>query len=254
MNDMFSLAGSTALITGAGSGIGAAASEALASAGASVILVGRDLAKLNRQRKRILSLSATPIVECVRCDVSRTASVKSLARTVLAKRSVDILVNNAGIVARFPAEELPENKWDAVLATNLKGPFLLSQLFGAPMLERGRGKIINIASMLSFTGGLNASAYAASKGGLASMTRAFASEWAGRGVNVNAIAPGWFHTEATSALIKDRKRYRSIRDRIPAGRWGETDELQGAFIFLASRASDYVHGHVLCVDGGYLVR
>lgn len=254
MKSMFSLEGFTALITGAGSGIGAAAAEALAAAGAGVVLVGRDLEKLKRERTRILKLCDAPFVDVARCDVSRTSSVKALARTVLAKHAIDILVNNAGIVARFPAEEMPEDKWDAVLATNLKGPFLLSQLFGAPMLERGCGKIINIASMLSFTGGLNASAYAASKGGIATFTKACASEWAGRGVNVNAIAPGYFHTEATAALIKDRKRYNSIRARIPAGRWGETEELKGAFVFLASTASDYVHGHILCVDGGYLAR
>ncbi len=251
---LFDLHNATALITGAGSGIGAAAAEALAEAGAGLVLVGRDLAKLKSQRAHILGEYDPPCVEIHRCDVSRAASVRALAKQVLHKHTIDILVNNAGIVARYPAEHLPEEKWDAVLATNLKAPFLLMQLFGRPMLERGHGKIINVASMLSFTGGLNASAYAASKGGVATLTKAFASEWAGRGVNVNAVAPGYFHTFATSGIIADKKRYDAIRDRIPAGRWGEPEELKGAFVFLASAASDYIHGHILCVDGGYLAR
>ena len=254
MQQMFSLKNRTALITGAGSGIGAAAAEAFAEAGAAVVLVGRNVAKLKLEQKRIQKLFAAPIVEVVKCDVSDSAAVRNMARNVLKRHTIDILVNNAGVVARFPAEELPEDRWDAVLKTNLKAPFLLMQLFGKPMLARGNGKIINIASMLSFGGGLNASAYAASKGGVAQLTKAFASEWAGRGVNVNAIAPGYFHTFATSAIMNDRKRYISIKARIPAGRWGETEELKGTFVFLASHASDYVHGHVLCVDGGYLAR
>ncbi len=254
MSELFSLQGKLALITGGGSGIGAAAAEAFVEHGAGVILVGRSRVKLQRHAAHLRTIAPKAVVHVMPCDVSKSSAVRALAKRVLARHRVDILVNCAGIVARYPAESLPETEWDAVLATNLKAAFLLSQLLGRPMLERGEGKIINIASMLSFTGGLNASAYAASKGGVMQLTRAFASEWASRGVQVNAIAPGYIHTYATSGLIADKVRYESLRARIPAGRWGEPADLKGTFVFLASHASDYVNGHILCVDGGYLAR
>lgn len=250
----FSLKGKTALITGAGSGIGAGVAEAFAEAGASVVLVGRHLAKLRTVEKKIIKAYSSAITMCLQCDVTSPTQIRALTKKVLRTNTIDILVNAAGIVARYPAETLPEKEWDAVQNTNLKAVFLLSQLLGAPMLERGTGKIINVASMLSFTGGLNASAYSASKGGVAQLTKSLANEWAARGVNVNAVAPGYIHTFATSGLIKDKKRYDAIRARIPAGRWGEPEDLKAAFVFLASSASDYVHGHILCVDGGYLAR
>jgi len=253
-NISFSLTGKTALVTGAGSGIGAAVAEAFAGAGANVILVGRHLEKLRTVEKKIVKDNSSADVAGLRCDVTKPREIHALAKRVLGRHKVDILVNAAGIVARYPAESLPEKEWDAVQNTNLKAVFLLSQLFGTPMLKRGSGKIINVASMLSFTGGMNASAYAASKGGVAQLTKSLANEWASRGVNVNAIAPGYIHTFATSALMKNRKRYNAIRARIPAGRWGEPEDLKAAFVFLASSASDYIHGHILCVDGGYLAR
>lgn len=254
ISSLFSLSGKTALITGAGSGIGAAVAEAFAEAGANVILVGRQIKKLRTEENKIIKKHVSVNIAGYRCDVTKPQEIRLLGKKVLSRGSVDILVNAAGIVARYPAETLPDKEWDAVQNTNLKSVFLLSQLFGAPMLERGSGKIINVASMLSFTGGLNASAYAASKGGVAQLTKSLANEWASRGVNVNAIAPGYIHTFATSGLMKDKKRYNAIRSRIPAGRWGEPEDLKAAFVFLASSASDYIHGHILCVDGGYLAR
>jgi 2-dehydro-3-deoxy-D-gluconate 5-dehydrogenase len=183
------------------------------------------------------------------------ACEKLIEKTVTAFGSIDILVNNAGIIRRAAAEEYSEQDWDAVIAVNLTAAFRVSQLAGQQMLRRGAGgKIVNIASVLSFQGGIRVPAYAASKGGIAQLTKALANEWASRGINVNAIAPGYMATDNTEALRDDPIRSRQILERIPAGRWGEPRDLGGATVFLCSQASDYVHGHVLVVDGGWLAR
>ncbi len=175
-------------------------------------------------------------------------------RTVLAERRVDILVNNAGTQDRYPAAEFPLSAWDEVVAVNLRAVFQLCQIFGRPMLERGEGKIVNLASLLSFQGGLNVIAYAASKGGVAQLTKALCNEWSGRGVNVNAIAPGYMQTDMNAALLDDAVRLEQLSVRIPAGRWGTPADVGNAAVFLASPAAAYVHGQVLAVDGGWLAR
>jgi 2-deoxy-D-gluconate 3-dehydrogenase len=178
-----------------------------------------------------------------------------IARTIDVFGSIDILVNNAGVIRRAPAAEFPQNYWDELIAVNLTAVFQLSQLAGQDMLKRrAKGKILNIASVLSFQGGILVPAYAAAKGGVAQLTKALANEWAAKGINVNAIAPGYMATDNTTALRKDPDRSRQILERIPAGRWGEPDDLGGAAVFLCSSASDYIHGHVLSVDGGWMGR
>jgi 2-deoxy-D-gluconate 3-dehydrogenase len=178
-----------------------------------------------------------------------------IARTIDFFGSIDILVNNAGVIRRAPAAEFPQNYWDELIAVNLTAVFQLSQLAGQDMLKRhAKGKILNIASVLSFQGGILVPAYAAAKGGVAQLTKALANEWAAKGINVNAIAPGYMATDNTTALRKDPDRSRQILERIPAGRWGEPDDLGGAAVFLCSSASDYIHGHVLSVDGGWMGR
>src|SRR5581483_1838495 len=178
-----------------------------------------------------------------------------IQKTVDEFGSVDILVNNAGIIRRTPAVEYPQNYWDELIAVNLTAVFRLSQLAGQDMLKRGaKGKILNIASLLSFQGGILVPAYAAAKGGVAQLTKALANEWASKGINVNAIAPGYMATDNTAALREDPNRSRQILERIPAGRWGETSDIAGAAVFLCSSASDYVHGHIMLVDGGWMGR
>jgi 2-deoxy-D-gluconate 3-dehydrogenase len=184
----------------------------------------------------------------------KTTPQKLIAETVTRFGRVDILINNAGTIRRAPAADFSEEDWSFVLEVNLSSVFRLSQAAGRVMLAQGAGKIVNVASLLSFQGGVTVPAYAASKGGVAQLTKALANEWAGRGVNVNAIAPGYMRTDNTAALQSDETRNRQILERIPAGRWGETDDLAGAAVFLASAASDYLHGHVLVVDGGWLGR
>jgi 2-deoxy-D-gluconate 3-dehydrogenase len=174
--------------------------------------------------------------------------------TIGAFDRIDILVNNAGMIQRAPAVEYPVELWDRILEVNLTSVFRLSQCAGARMLTQGRGKIVNIASLLSFQGGITVPAYAVSKGGVALLTKALANEWAARGISVNAIAPGYIKTENTAALRKDPTRNRQILERIPAGRWGEPEDIAGTAVFLCSRASDYIHGHVLVVDGGWMGR
>jgi 2-deoxy-D-gluconate 3-dehydrogenase len=184
----------------------------------------------------------------------RAATDRLVSEAIQVMGAIDILVNNAGIIRRAPAASYPDEDWDAVLEINLTSVFRLCRAVGAHMLERGRGKIINIASLLAFQGGITVPSYSAAKGGVAQLTKALANEWAGRGVNVNAIAPGYMRTENTRALVEDPARSRQILERIPAGRWGEPQDLCGVAVFLASRASDYVHGHVLVVDGGWMGR
>jgi 2-dehydro-3-deoxy-D-gluconate 5-dehydrogenase len=251
--EAFRLDGKNALVTGSRRGLGAAIALALAKAGANVGCHGHD----------------TNPGEC--CDEIRTVGLKSfyfsgdlaesevctrlIAKTVAEFGSIDILVNNAGVIRRAPAAEYPIEFWDELIAVNLTAVFRLSQLAGQQMLERGiGGKILNIASLLSFQGGILVPAYAAAKGGVAQLTKALANEWAAKGINVNAIAPGYMATDNTAALRDDPARSRQLLDRIPAGRWGEPNDIACAAVFLCSSASDYVHGHVLVVDGGWLAR
>jgi 2-deoxy-D-gluconate 3-dehydrogenase len=251
MTDLFDLTGRVALVTGARSGIGQAIAVGYAKAGADVILLGHQD---NMGETAAAVSEAGRKAEVVLLDLSDPAAVGSFCAELLADHRVDILVNNAGTIRRGPIEDIPLDGWRDVLATNLDSAFALAQACGRPMLARGSGKIINIASMLSFQGGVNVAAYAVSKHGIVGLTRALSNEWADRGVQVNAIAPGYIVTNNTAALVADPVREPAIRGRIPAGRWGTPDDLVGAAVFLGSAASDYVSGHVLAVDGGWLGR
>ena len=250
--DRFRLDGKIALVTGAASGLGAAIAVALAEAGATVACHGnRRPADATVEHIRTLGLSATSFS----ADLSEQEGPDWLFQAVTASMGApSILVNNAGMIYREAAENYPTEAWMNVLQVNLNSVFRLCQLVGMEMLEAKSGKIINIASLLSFQGGVRVPAYAASKGGVAQMTKALANEWGGRNVQVNAIAPGYFRTENTSALQQDASRNRQILERIPAGRWGDPQDLAGAAVFLASPASDYVNGEVLTVDGGWMAR
>lgn len=250
--DSFSLKGKVALVTGASRGLGQAIAVALAEAGADVACHGnsrspqetcRQVAKAGRQA---LALPG---------DLGDRATPQNLIDAVLERFArLDILVNNAGTIRRAPAVDFSEEDWEVVLQVNLTSVFRLSQLAAKQMIEHGHGKILNIASLLSFQGGITVPAYAAAKGGVAQLTKALANEWAAKGVNVNAIAPGYMRTDNTLALQRDETRNRQILERIPAGRWGEPTDLAGAAVFLCSAASDYLHGHVLVVDGGWMGR
>jgi 2-deoxy-D-gluconate 3-dehydrogenase len=252
MVDRFRLEGKTALVTGAAGGLGAAIALALADAGAAVACHGnRRPAEGTAQQIRDLGREARSFS----ANLSAEDGADELFANVLgAMGAPDILVNNAGMIHRSAAEDHDLDAWKQVLQVNLTSAFRLCQLAGREMLKRRQGKIINIASMMSFQGGIRIAAYTASKGGIAQMTKALANEWAARNVQVNAIAPGYFRTENTSALQKDETRNRQILERIPAGRWGDPEDLTGAAVFLASAASDYVTGTVLVVDGGWLAR
>jgi 2-dehydro-3-deoxy-D-gluconate 5-dehydrogenase len=248
----FSLVGQTAVVTGANRGIGLAIADALAAAGADIIGVSASIAtsgSVAEERVRAHGRDFTAI----RADFSDRDAVLSLGER-LAKRPVDILVNNAGTIRRAPAAEHSEEYWDTVIEVDLSSQFRLTRRVGREMLARGRGKIIFTASLLSFQGGITVPGYAAAKSGIAGLTRALSNEWASRGINVNAIAPGYIATDNTQALRDDPDRSRSILERIPAARWGRSDDLAGAAVFLASAASDYVSGIVLPVDGGWLGR
>jgi 2-deoxy-D-gluconate 3-dehydrogenase len=248
---MFDLSGRVAIVTGANTGIGQGIAIALAEAGADVALVGRTPAKETAEEVRRAGRKAA----IVHADLSTIAPVQgAVQRTTAELGGVDILVNNAGIIRRADALDFSEEDWDAVIDTNLKSVFFLSQTVARHMVEQGRGKIINIASMLSFQGGIRVPSYTASKSGVAGLTKLLANEWAAKGINVNAIAPGYIATNNTAALQDDEVRNRQILERIPAGRWGKPSDLAGAAVFLASDASDYVHGHILAVDGGWLAR
>lgn len=247
----FDLSGQTAIVTGANTGIGQGIAVALAQAGASIVAVGRS----TMDETQALVEQAGVRFHAVKADLSTIEPVKSIvAEAVSTFGTVDILVNNAGIIRRADAIDFTEEDWDAVIDTNLKTAFFLSQAAGRHMLEKGRGKIINIASLLSFQGGIRIPSYTASKSGLAGITRLLACEWAAKGVNVNAIAPGYFVTNNTTALREDPDRNAAILARIPAGRWGKPEDIGATAVFLAAPASDYVHGTVIPVDGGWLAR
>jgi 2-dehydro-3-deoxy-D-gluconate 5-dehydrogenase len=251
MSGLFDLTGRVAVVTGANTGIGQAIALALAEAGADIAAVGRTPAEETVAKVRSLGRRA----EIVSADLSTTEPVsRVVAETLDRLGGLDILVNNAGIIRRADSLEFSEEDWDAVIDTNLKSVFFLCQAGARHMVAQGRGKIVNIASMLSFQGGVRVPSYTASKSGVAGLTKLLANEWAAKGINVNAIAPGYIATNNTAALQADEVRNRQIMDRIPAGRWGAAEDLGGAAVFLASRASDYCHGHILAVDGGWLAR
>jgi 2-dehydro-3-deoxy-D-gluconate 5-dehydrogenase len=250
--DRFCLDGKVALVTGSASGLGAAIALALAEAGASVACHG-NRRPADETSERIRSLGRKS--QSFAADLNALDGAELLfeaARSAMG--SPDILVNNAGTIYRAPAEDYDFQAWMTVMQVNLNSAFRLSQLAGRNMLKRRQGKIINIASLLSFQGGIRVPAYAASKGGLAQLTKALANEWAAHNVQINAIAPGYFRTDNTQALQKDEVRNRQILERIPAGRWGEPEDIAGAAVFLASPASDYVTGEVLVIDGGWMAR
>ena len=253
MGSPFSLDGQVALVTGASRGLGAGIARALAAAGAHVVLhASRTPATTTAEA---IHAAGGPETRCLEADLSdRTASDALVANAIAWRGRLDTLVNNAGIIRRAAAEAYDDEAWDEVVEVNLSSVFRLARTAGAHMLERGSGRIINVASLLSFQGGIRVAAYAAAKGGVAQLTKALANEWAGRGVNVNAIAPGYMVTDNTQALREDAGRSAQILARIPAGRWGQPDDLGGAAVFLASAAASYVHGHVLVVDGGWMGR
>lgn len=252
MRHPFDLRGKTALVTGASGGIGQAIAIGLAAAGADVAVHGHSRPlDATCDAIRDAGRRAVPLVANLS---DRAAADRLVAEAIETLGQLDILINNAGAIRRAPAADHGDADWDIILETNLTSVFRLARGVGRHMLERGSGKIVNIASLLSFQGGITVPGYAAAKGGVAQLTKALANEWAGRGVNVNAIAPGYIATDNTTALRADPVRSRQILERIPAGRWGEPADIAGAAIFLASAAADYVHGHVLIVDGGWMGR
>lgn len=247
----FDLSQKTAVVTGGARGLGIGITRSLLAAGADVIVMSRGgidpgLSAFADECGRSLTHERT--------DLSDREAIETAAHNILAEHTVDILVNNAGTQDRHPAVEFPIESWDRVIQTNLTAVFQLCQLFGAPMVTRGEGKIINLASLLSFQGGITVPAYAASKGAVAQLTKALCNEWSSHGVNVNAIAPGYMATDMNEQLIADPVRSKEILSRIPAGRWGNPEDIGDTVVFLASRAAAYIHGHVLVVDGGWLAR
>ncbi|MFD7609281.1 SDR family oxidoreductase [Streptomyces mirabilis] len=250
----FDLTGKLAVVTGARRGIGRAMARALAEAGADIIGVSASLeASGSAVEKDVLATGRT--FEAIRTDFADPQAVRALGADLAGReRPVDILVNNAGTIRRAPAAEHADTDWELVLQINLTAQFALTRAVGQSMVDRGQGKVIFTASLLSFQGGITVPGYTAAKHGIAGLTKALANEWAPRGVNVNAIAPGYIATDNTQALQDDPQRSRAILDRIPAGRWGNADDLAGATVFLASDAAAYIHGTVLPVDGGWLGR
>lgn len=247
----FSLAGKTALVTGAHTGIGRASALALAECGADLILWDREIdAELDAVAKEARGRNVA--VETVGLDLADLAAARDRAGAIAAESKIDILVNNAGTIRRAPVLDTTPADWRDVLAVNLDAVFVLSQQFGASMVDRGEGCIVNVASLLSFQGGVNVVAYTASKHAVAGLTRAMANEFAGKGVNVNAVAPGYIETNNTAALRANPERKAQISSRIPAGRWGTPDDIAWPVAFLCSPAARYIHGHVLVVDGGWM--
>jgi 2-deoxy-D-gluconate 3-dehydrogenase len=251
---MFSLAGKIALVTGCNKGIGKGIALGLAEAGADIIGVSASIELSGSQvEQEVTALGRS--FKAYQADFSDRESLNAFIRKVKIDFPViDILINNAGTIMRAPAAEHPDEYWDRVMSINLDSQFILAREIGRDMIARGSGKIIFTASLLTFQGGINVPSYAASKGAIGSLVKALANEWAGKGVNVNAIAPGYIATDNTEALRNDPERSSSILGRIPAGRWGETQDFKGPAVFLASAASDYVHGTILTVDGGWMGR
>ena len=250
--DQFRLNGKSGIVTGGGTGLGKGIAAALVQAGASVLIVGRRVDVLEKTANELSKSGKPPIP--FSADVSQMGDIpKIVEKAVKEFGKIDFLVNNAGAIRRAPVENYSEADWDAVVQTNLKGPFFLSQAVARTMIEAKRpGAIVNTASLIAYIGGKNVPAYAASKAGIKQVTMSMANAWAPYGIRVNAVAPGWFITELTEALQKDKSRYAEILSRIPLGRWGNPEELGGAVLFLVSDASSYVTGQTFVVDGGWL--
>ncbi|WFE91099.1 SDR family oxidoreductase [Roseibium porphyridii] len=252
--DTFNLAGKTALVTGAKRGIGKAMAVALAEAGADIVAVSASLEASGSDVEREVTALGRQF-SAYQCDFSDRAALISFIEAVKRNHPViDILINNAGTIKRAPLQDHGDDIWDEVIEVNLSSQFILTREIGKGMVERGSGKVIFTASLLTFQGGITVPGYAASKGGIGQLTKAFANEWAANGINVNAIAPGYIATDNTEALRNDPVRSKSILERIPAGRWGKAEDFAGPAVFLASPASDYMHGTVMTVDGGWMGR
>lgn len=251
MTDLFNLSGKTALVTGCSRGIGQAMAEGLAAAGADIIGVSSSLTANSQTEQKVRNWGRQ--FTSYQADLGNRDALYGFIEKAK-EHHIDILINNAGIIRRAPAAEHRDEDWDAVTTINLDAPFILTRELGAPMLQRGWGKVVFTCSLLSFQGGINVPGYAASKGAVASLVKAFANEWAGKGVNVNGIAPGYITTDNTEALRADAVRSKAILDRIPAGRWGEPEDFKGPVVFLCSDAAAYVHGHLMVVDGGWMGR
>ena len=254
MSISYDLSGQTALVTGCKRGIGRAMAVALAQAGADIIGVSASLELEASDVEKAVTATGRKFT-AYRCDFSDRVALRAFAARLEADgHQPDILINNAGTIRRAPAAEHADEWWDEVIEVNLSSQFVLSREIGRGMVARGHGKIVFTASLLTFQGGITVPGYAASKGGIGQLTKALANEWAAKGVNVNAIAPGYIETDNTQALQDDPARYQSIIERIPAGRWGRPEDFAGPVVFLSSSASDYVHGTVLTVDGGWMGR
>jgi 2-deoxy-D-gluconate 3-dehydrogenase len=253
LNELFDLSGKTALVTGCSRGIGKAMATGLAEAGADIIGVSSSLESGSDVEKEITFLGKKFSSYKINLG-NRDELLNSIAKIKSAHPVVDILINNAGTIKRSPAISYTDADWDAVLNINLNASFVLAREFGKEMAQRQKGKIIFTCSLLSFQGGINVAAYTASKSAVAGLVKALANEWAPKGVNVNGIAPGYIATKNTEALREDAERNKAIQDRIPAGRWGTPNDLIGPVVFLSSAASDYVHGEILTVDGGWMGR
>lgn len=253
MKDLFNIEGKKAIVTGASKGLGHAMSEILMQYGCEVVLIGSsDKIYVSYENFKKIGYKC----HVVKADlIKREENYRAFDESMRClNNDVDILVTAAGIQRRYSAEDFPISEWDDVININLNSVFIFCQLAGKIMLRKGKGKIINVASMLSFFGGQTVPAYSASKGGVAQLTKALSNDWLGKGINVNAIAPGYMHTDMNENLIKNTERLKQISDRIPAGRWGMPDDMKGVTIFLSSDASDYVSGAIIPVDGGYLVK